>query len=444
MVGFLPALCLGGCSGSARRLNLVIITLDTLRADVLGAYGDIGKLSPHIDAFAGEATVFENAITTIGTTFPAHASLFTGLYPRRHRVRWSGDTLAEEFVTLAEILSRDGYQTAAFVSMDAMLKRGGLDQGFTVVAKWDKMATNYMYGGNEVNPKAIEWLASRDADPFLLWLHYSETHSPYRLTTYAAEVFDRERYSGPLARGAPTETFYALGQDIPWTETEKMAVRALYEGEVQMLDRLVGEMMDLFRQDGLLENTLFIIAADHGQALGEHDLVGHGFVLWQPVIHVPLMVRDPRTPTPRRVTTRVSLVDILPTTLDLLNLPPLEETDGRSFAASLEGKPLPERILFAEARELALNKRWSAAEAGGIAVFDGLIKAIWKPGEFRVFDLERDAGELAGPAPTVPELKRAELFGLARGYHRKSTVESKQDGVNAELEQELRALGYIE
>ena len=177
LIGSILALALGGCGQSSTHPNVIVITLDTLRADALGVYGDWCRLTPRIDAFASQSTVFENAITAIGSTLPAHATLFSGFYPRRHGVRWNGDTLAPGFTTLAEILKGEGYEAAAFVSWVSMLDRGGLRQGFSVLNDLHNRPANSVHSGDQVNRMAISWLEGRGDEPLFLWLHYSPQDS---------------------------------------------------------------------------------------------------------------------------------------------------------------------------------------------------------------------------------------------------------------------------
>ena len=447
------------CTGPARQPNLVVITVDTLRADSLGVYGNPDGHTPFIDAFAAGAVVFENALTAIGTTIPSHATLFTGLYPKHHGVRWNGDALDDGFTTLAELLGDAGYETAAFVSWPSMLRAGGLGQGF-VFSDPVKLESGLSAGsGDAVNELAIPWIASLIEQPFFLWLHYFETHSPYRLTPFAREKL--AGYRGPLAAGAPTRTFYALGREIPWTPREARALRVLYDGEVREADRLVGQVLDALRRRDLISGTIVVITSDHGQALGEHGQVGHGSLLSQPVLHVPLMVYLPGV-APRRVPARVGLVDLLPFLLELLELPPPPNLDGRSLAPILTGDPLPAQRYFAEVRDpgdrlARIRKKFDdpqvlarvlakalEREAGSVAVFEDDIKGVLSPEDFRVYDLAKDPQELQ---PMVPERADSELTALrtvSSSYREGTAIESSGREFTQAVMRELEALGYIQ
>ncbi len=429
------AACGVGCADVPRRDNVVVITIDTLRADALGVYGNPGGHSPHIDAFAAGAIVFEDAVTAIGTTSPSHATLFTGLYPKHHGVRKNSDRLDDRFTTLAEILQGAGYETASFVSWDLMQRRGGLGQGISTVADPPK-AKHAVRTGEEVSEMAIPWLSSRGDQPFFLWLHYFEPHSPYPLSAYAREQL--AGYTGPLADGASIKTFYSLGRGIPWTPEEVRAVRVLYDGRVRDVDRIVGEILEVLERQDLISGTIVLIASDHGQLLGEHGTVGHGWQLTQPVLHVPLIIRLPGF-EPRRIAGRAGLVDLVPTFLDLFELAGPPGLDGTSLVPLLKGKSRPTGVYFAEVRD----SKVSQPRDESIAVFDGDLKGVWKPDGWSLYDLATDPKELRPVAPDLDDSRRAALRDLAAGYHR-TAIEASRPEVSDAVRKQLESLGYIE
>ena len=418
-----------------RRDNIVVITIDTLRADALGIYGNSDGHSPRLDAWAADAVIFDRALTAVGTTFPSHATLFTGLYPKHHGVRQNTDRLDDRFTTLAEILSDAGYDTASFVSLGPMLRRGGLHQGIDTASDGPE-TKGPARPGSEVNEMAIPWLTARGERPFFLWLHYFEPHSPYPLTPFAREQL--AGYTGPLAEGASVKTFYRLGDEIPWTPEEMRAVRVLYDAQVREVDRAVGEILELLQRPDLISKTTVFVTADHGQALGEHGETGHAWGLRQPVLHVPLIARFPDV-QPRRIAHRVGLVDLVPTVLDRLSLPVPQGLDGTSLLPLLDGQPLPHDTYFAEVR----HSRVLWPEDRSIAVFDGDLKGIFKPGESYFFDLEDDPQELSPLTGDFETGSQAALKRLAADYHR-TEVEVAQPEVSEAVRKELEALGYIE
>ena len=439
----LIAWSLGGCTEpSTTPLNVVLITLDTFRADALGVYGNPEGLSPHIDAFASEATIFENAVTAIGTTFPSHATIFTGLYPKNHGVRWNGDSLDRRWTTLAEILSAEGYETAAFVSVGSLLSRGGLDQGFSSFSdSREAPPAQHTRSGYAVNEMVLSWLAERSDVPFFLWLHYFETHTPYRLSPHARKRHEDADYHGIFARGATAEMLHGLDPEFSWSPAEKSALRALYDGAIIEVDRLVGEILGTLRARNLMETTAVFLTADHGESLGEHNEVGHGFLLWQPVIHVPLIVRVPGA-RPRRVATRVSLVDLSPTILDLLGLAAPPELDGRSLISGIVGEQLPPHRYFAEVRAIGSHSFRTVPNADRFAVFDGNLKAMWDSDHLLVLDLEHDPQELRPEDTRAAEGKRRELFRYLATY-REGAVEPARQELTDAVKKELQSLGYL-
>lgn len=424
-----------GCAGAEPATNLLLITLDTTRVDALGVYGNPLGHTPTLDRLAQRAVVFDNALTPIGTTIPAHASLFTGLYPRHHRVRSNYDALDESFETLAEVLRANGYATAAWVGFQTMLASGGLGQGFDAQSRAG--AQGAVRPGDAVNRSALEWLARPRDEPFFAWLHYFEPHAPYPLTPYAAEKL--RDYSGPLANGAPVLTFYSLGLTIPWSDRERRAIRVLYDGEIRAADRLVGEVLEQLRATGLDEHTVVVVTSDHGQLLGENDRVGHAFSLDTPVVRVPLLIADPRIGGPRRIEARVGLVDLFPTLVERLGLDAAPPGDGRSLTAAIRGAPLETRTYFAEVQnqsqiELGFDTR-------AVAVYHDRFTSVQCDGRFSTFDDASDPAhrhaldesQLPGTLASIRRLSASYYDEVADAVHR---------DVPEELEAELRALGY--
>jgi len=437
---FAVALLLVACPRDATPPNLLLVTLDTTRADALGAYGNPGGHTPHLDRLARESVVFENAVAPMATTFPSHASVLTGLYPRRHRLRSNEGRLDGSFETLAERLRARGYQTAAWVSFESMLSRGRLHQGFDSLSHpVTGKPAGFPKSGEEVNRLAVPWLRARQPGrPFFAWVHYFEPHSPYRLTPYAAR--ELRGYSGPLAQGAPTLVFYGLGgEQIPWTDAERRAIRILYDGEVREADRLVGELLQALEDAGLGEQTIVVVTSDHGQHLGEHDKVGHGFSLWEDGLRVPLLIRDPREPSARRVATRVGLVDLVPTLLELLGAEVPQDLDGRSLADAVRGRPLAERIYFAEVQDK--GRPGVERDTTAVALYHYPLKSILQRGRFLTYDLDRDPDERHPLAPHQLPKSAAELKKLATDYY--PSAKGSPAPLAPDVAEELRALGYL-
>lgn len=432
-----------GPAATPRPPNLVLVSFDTTRPDALGAYGSTGGHTPTIDALAREGTVFENVVAPMGATFPSHASMLTGLNPRQHGVRANHDRLPGSVSTLTERLADAGYDTAAFVSFGSMLSRGGLHQGFAVSSdEATGRSTGGIRDGEEVTRMAVEWLARNRAAPFFLFLHYFEAHAPYRRTPYADQQL--ADYDGPLAGGADVKLFYSLGKKTPWTSENRRAMRVLYDGEVRELDRLVAPVLTALEERGLVNDTIVVLTADHGQALGENGVVGHGLSLQETVLRVPLIVRDPRaTRAPERVLGRVGLVDLTPTLLELAGLPPMDAVDGRSLAGALRGEPLSDRLYYAEMNEPLWDKDPTEIRRRDVAVYEGDLKAVHHRKGTRSYDLGDDPLAARPLSDEARSGRVAELEALAAGYHAKSADHSGRVRDPA-VADELRALGYLE
>jgi len=412
------------------------VTIDTLRADRVGAYGCPEAISPTIDALAKGGAEFENAVTTIATTTPAHASLFTGLYPREHGVRWTGGRLDDRFMTLAERLGAGGYETAAFIAMPSMIRQGNLGQGFLTTSEGPTTPIDIRPGA-DVNRLALEWLARPHEKPFFLWLHYFEVHSPYRLTRFAKE--NLEGYTGPYAEGASVEMFYAFGTALaPPTPENRRAINVLYDGEVVESDALVAEIVSSLEGHGMLDDSVLIVTSDHGQALGERDAVGHGYKVWEEAIRIPLVIVDPFAPGPIRIPGRVGLIDLFATILDYGHQPIPEGTTARSLVPDVRGTPGVEASYLAEVRVAQRG----VEEKDTVAVMKGEHKLIVSKEGVEAFDLASDPAEVHPLSPSADEMfYRLKLVGEM--HQAKGRRGPSNEPIDPEILEHLRTLGYI-
>ncbi|GJM45193.1 MAG: hypothetical protein DHS20C21_20350 [Gemmatimonadota bacterium] len=420
-------------------LNVIVVTLDALRADYLGTCGNPRGVSPELDAFAGRSTHFVNAVTAIATTFPSHSTVFTGVYPRLHGVRWNGHRLRDQWVTLAEVLSEHGYDTAAMVSYRSMVNRGGLGQGFATLSDSTQDDGPRIRDGAETTAMAVDWLGQRDpSSPFFLWLHLFEPHSPYPLTPYAAEHLGD--YDGLFADGAGVLEIASLRDPETQLPEDMAALRTLYAGGVLTCDLLFGRFLDSLEKMGLRENTLVLVAADHGEMLGEHGDLGHGPLFWEDVLVVPLFIAHPEG-LPGLAAERAGLVDVMATVLDCLDLPIPDASQGRSLLPAILGDVLPPRVYYAEARvpSQVSHKDRDYAESESVAAWRLDSKLILGDAGARVYDLAVDPGE-SQPQTEDGTSALAELARIHRtGGHVEPDVE-----LDDETLEELRALGYVD
>lgn len=312
-----------GCTKKAPK-NVLLITIDTLRADRTGPYGYGLAKTPHLDRLAREGVVFEEAVSTAPITLVAHSTIFTGLLPPAHGVRDNGAyALGAGATTLAERLQGAGFETRAFVSALVLNRRYGLAQGFEGYDDdlWSEDQPKLFLirdrPARRTAERFLEWFRARPksgAKPFFAWVHFFDPHQPYEAP----------------ARFAAT---------VPHP----------YDAEISAADEGLGLLLDGLAQRGELDDTLVIVTADHGESLGEHDEKTHAIFIYDATIHIPLILRAPGlVPEGLRVKTPVHQVDLMPTVLGALGLPGGESTQGLDLRPLLTGGTLPERALYAE------------------------------------------------------------------------------------------------
>ena len=409
------ALALGGC-GAQPPLNLLLITLDTTRADRLGCYGHDGIETPNIDRLAAEGTLYERCYTPVPITLPSHLSILTGTYPAQHGVHENaGFYVAPELVTLPEILKRQGYDTAAFVGAFPLDSQTGLDQGFDLYD--DNYPSSLEQGKHpslqgffderpaaDVVRPALEWLAERHG-PYFLWTHFFDPHQP----------------------------------QIPPSPFRERYADALYDGEIAAVDEAIGRLLARLAERGDLDRTLIVLTADHGEGLGDHGELTHALLLHSSTLRVPLVVRDPRDPAARRVTVPVATVDILPTVLDRLGIESPAEVQGHLLPRS-DDRPGPRRAIVSETLYGALLHGWSPLER--LTVDDWMYVHGPRP---RLFHLADDPGELRNLAAERPEELAAMRRWLAERKQQLAvrTIDATETSVSPEKRARLMALGYL-
>lgn len=401
-------LALAGCARSPEAPCAVLITLDTTRADAIGCLGGRAGVTPRLDDLARECVVYTAASTVAPVTLPAHASMLTGLVPPRHTLRDNGlRPLPAEATTIAEIARAGGCETAAFVAAAVLERSWGLAQGFDV---YDQPAQEA--GGptahieerpsTEVVAAARAWLADRDASkPYFLWVHLFDPHAPYE----------------------PPARFLEAAGGIA------------YLGEVAAMDHAVGELLDALRRDPAWDRTTLIVAADHGESLGQHGEPTHSVFCYRPVIRVPMLVRHPGgVRGGERSGETVSVVDVFPTMVEALSLAVPEGLDGISLARG--GVPADRGVYF-ESYVGWLNHGWSPI----VGFADARGKLIASPGS-ELFAPEGDPYEKNDRAPAEPaevERYRARIAEIAR---RPALRAADPGDVDEATRARIRALGY--
>lgn len=422
--------------------NLIVVSIDTLRADHLGCYGYDRATSPSIDAVAAEGVVFEDASATSPWTKPSHASLLTGLYPRRNGATSMESVLSADAVHLASWLGNHDFQTAAVVNSQ-WLTSHGLERGFA-----DFEVVDYVQGrreGSPVTDAAIRWLKGRDPDRrFFLLVHYMDVHSDYASLPEYERLFV-EPYDGPFT-GATQQLYRVAEGRMRADPRDVRHLQNLYDAGVRQVDDRLGELFSYLREQGLLDDSLLVITADHGEEFLEHGGVIHGLTQFQEVIRIPLVFHGPGIPAGARVAEPASLVDLVPTCLALLNVPVPDDLDGVSLQGSWRdpAAEIGDRLLYFEADITFPPPGPGPAPPGPHrAVRNARFKLHYRTDtrQSLLFDLENDPGEQHDASARYPELA-ASLKEQLLTWLEGGTEASTRTLTEEQLER-LRSLGYV-
>lgn len=408
------------CGPSApRRPNVLLLVMDTTRADRCSFLGYERPTTPRLAEFAKDAVVFTDAWSPSGWTGTAHASLFTGLTPERHRyVAGSRTYLGEEFPTLAEMLARAGYATGCYSNNLLISQEFGMVRGFQQVVPPRPVEVRTYPWAKETHDQGASWAQAqaKDGKPFFLFINDMETHLPYTPLAQDQRVFLRgDPTPAEIAAGRGLDFEHALRYtlgDRDLTPRELGVLSDLYDAEIAALDREIGDLLDRLRRDGLLDSTLVVICADHGENFGEHHRLEHGpHDLHRTVRHVPLLVRFPGAfDGGRRVESVVRLEDVMPTVLSVCGVTAPRGLDG----AILGAEPAARVARAAEGADPSEKKRFEDKAPGvdgtpmtiGIdAVFDGSHHLLeYSDGRVELFDVRKDPLEAHDLAPGAPEV----------------------------------------
>ncbi|MEQ8766461.1 MAG: sulfatase [Planctomycetota bacterium] len=430
-----------GCS-EERRPNILLISLDTLRADRLGTYGYDRDTSPQLDRFAAAGVVFEDVTSVSPWTLPSHASLLTSLYPSRHGVVSDAHKLPDARQTLTEVLGSAGYATHAIVNAHYLSERYGLLQGFEgsqVVSEWDdpkskkpKLAKK----ATQITSDALDWLERRDAErPFFLFLHYYDAHSDYDPSEPYRTQFVRP-YAGP-ADGTTGQLLAYRKAGMVLGEGDIRHLGDLYDAQVRQLDDQIGRLLRGLDSMDLASDTIVAITSDHGEELFEHGSLLHGQTYFQEVIRIPWLMRGPGVPSGTRAREPVSLIDVPVTLLDLVGLDPPKKWQGRSGVSIWRGQEPEPRFLFAEADhgDTIENRRRLVRHGPYKLIHDR------ETSSDAIFDLRTDPGEERDLSPTPPEITaalRTELERLLRQASEGESIGAPSEATQRLLDQ----LGY--
>lgn len=447
------ALICGSCSRtpkeqeSPKDYNVLLVTLDTTRADRLGCYEHSRETSPHLDALADDGVKFELAIAQAAQTPTSHASILTGLNPYQHGLRVmyaaKGYRLKDSVPTLATVLAKHGWDTGAFLSSFTVSEFFGFDRGFElfdnglsrpadkVLRKWGTGVWGWDVQPNQrrsdvTTDRAIEWL-HQARRPFFMWVHYWDPHD--------------------IAVRPPGEVLVRFARDHKSAQesTQKSKLTLLYDAEIYYMDSQFGRLLQVLKDLGEYDRTIIVAVGDHGEGLGDHDWWYHR-LLYQEQIRVPLIIRIPDEASRRVVSELVRTTDIFPTVLEALGISGYSPVAGRSLRGLMSGRGEAPRVAYADALNLfdlnvnqerlnnellycAMDRRWK------------FIYRPRRPDESELYDLENDPGELnnvyrKAPAQWGRLLAKLEEFGgfVERPFGR---------GDDPDTLERLRSLGYV-
>ena len=398
------------------RPNLLLITMDTTRADHLGSYGYDSARTPTLDALARSGVKFNRFFANVPLTLPSHTTMMTGLYPPEHGCRVNGEhKLGEEITTLSEVFNNNGYRTGAFVAAFVLDSKFGLDRGFDTYNDYDVPTSNDIYDDNimysyrradRVTDAALKWLDGQSGEPFFCWVHFFDPHHPY--------------YFHP-----------APGKDL--TDS--------YDQEIAFMDTQIKRLMDYLKARELDKNTIIIALGDHGEGLGDHGEDEHGLLLYNPVTRVPLIIsnHDGGDSTGQKeIDALLSTVDLFPTILEIFGWDQPVGISGESFAGVLKGVLPSKRKIYLETEFPLTEYGWSPLA--------GLISGNWKyisaPRE-ELYDLDNDPREMTNLAEIRKDKVSRIKDQLMELQEKMTIIEATDVKLDEQSRRELESLGYL-
>jgi arylsulfatase A-like enzyme len=465
-------------SAESNRPNIILMTWDTVRADHVSVYGYPRNTTPNLQNFERQATLFANAISPADMTLSSHASLFTGLYPSRHGTHLTAGhgpsaALPAAIPTLAQVLSAHGYNTIGIIANLAYLRHNsGLNRGFQYYSErypslFLEFSADSFYirhgitlvlqrfsppaayerayrGSGVINSEALLKLkeAQTAGRPFFLFLNYMEAHEPY----FPPHPFDR-LYPGeeePFEATQYMNGFKAvLSLRRPYSQAERSRDMARYDGGIASIDSEFGKLVSHLKSMGLYDNTIIVVTADHGQAFGERNLVGHGTSVYQDQVHVPLLIHFPGRKGGDVVQRAISGVDVMPTLLEAAGVSIPADLDGHSFyRPAQEASEMVFSESYPDDDRIALNPRFNRIER---AIFDGKYKLIISTtGKRELYDLSADPKEAHNLYEEGDDRSRALGMTLAVWTKTHTKPAARRVQLDPESLRQLKSLGYVQ
>jgi len=403
---FVPSVCAVWSSPEVRsraraegKPDIILVVIDALRADRVGALGSAAGLTPNLDRIAERGVVFRQAVTNATWTVPSMSTLFTSKYPSQHGAVTTQSRLGDEWRTLAEVLSDHGYATAAFLPGGMTGWRYGWAQGFDVAP--------YAYDLKQACARAAQWYRDNWDRPRFLWLHTYQVHDYFRMQQDKTKRFDPD-YEGPVGAGFDFLAHMDRGRPAGLSQRDIRHLEAQYDAEVADTDAALGEFLAALRGAPAGARAAVIVTADHGEAFGEHGVMLHKYSLYEEELRVPLIIQAPAAGRGRVVEDQVALIDLMPTILGLAGIPPLRDLEGRSLVPLMRGQRLPAAQVIAESFNPDGDFRAGPERR---AIRFGGLKYIWTqemsdgppPPREELYELRTDPGERTDLSSGRPE-----------------------------------------
>lgn len=427
--------------------NFILITIDTVRQDHLSLYGYDRDTSPGLAALAKDSITFTRAYTPLPSTWPAHFALMSSRPPAVLGVLANGQAPGDQtFPVLAQHLRDQGYATAAITGSDVFKSPGGIERGFesfdNKIGKRRRGRAQpfpYARGADEVVRRAEKWIGQREPrKPFFLWMHFWDAHGPYYAPPeYLSRYQTDDRLQATMRERNQAERFSYVGKNMATAEAINQ-----YDGAICFLDDQLAGFWEFLKQHGLYQPGLIIVAADHGEGLMEHGIYIHGPVIYQTSVHVPLIIHWPgRAGAGKTLDALVNIMDLAPTALAILGVPPLPGSFGHSLRPCMEQNRCEDRFFSLES--VAKPDRGEQAPQRMFGVVDRQFKYIrLESGTELLFDLSSDPDELRNVAAEKPELLAARRKRLDDFRKQYAGLAKPGAQISPEMEKALKSLGY--
>lgn len=433
LVLFLPA-----CKSNEKEFNIILISIDTLRADHLGCYRYPHPTSPAIDAFAKDAVLFRQCIAQCTSTLASHASIMTSLIVSHHSAYFTRtQPLPDQVKTMAEFLKEKNYRTVSYNDGGQIAAKFGLDQGFDIYESLPFDDVKEMQFKRIVE-KTESWIDTNPGEKFFLFLHTYETHHPYTPEPHYLDMFE-EDYNGNLPEHISVELLNRINKDeVAIDDQDKQHIIDTYDAEIREMDDSFARLIAFLKKKKLYDNTLIIFTSDHGEEFGEHGIWGmHSHTLFNDQLLVPLIMKLPGSQLAgRKINPMARSIDILPTVLDLLGQDIPKDLEGATLIPLAQGRAEDKNMFAISQRDMPKTyprKYWS------------VIQNNWKLYDKKLYNLLTDPGELTDATEAYRNLKsRLESMAISFMKRRAKRLDTRKIKIDKKLKEKLKTLGYVD